>query len=131
MSRILYPKAEASGARIRPHECDLAAIPREVLYPNRTEMECLEIENDNHKLSGYSFRTKDRLKDVVAYFEAPLDRTRRFGTSRSNTEERREVRDGSKEFLFSYFLWQRADLVGFVGYREEITYKEGANRPEN
>jgi hypothetical protein len=85
-------------------------------------MMLVEIKNDSHTLSAYFFRAKDRLKNVVAFYEAPLDPTRRFGTSRSSTEERREERkreDGTKEFLFSYLLAQRFDLIAFVGYREE------------
>ena len=96
--------------------------PQNLLYPSRTETACLEIENETHTLSAFFFRTSDRLKNVVAFYEAPLDPTRRFGTSRSPTEERREERrreDGSKEFLFSYLLVQRFDLLAFVGYREE------------
>jgi len=115
--KIMLPKSEAAGAKISLQECDLAGIPPTVLYPNRTEMACLEISNDTHHLSAFFFRTKDNLKRVVDFFEAPLDRTRHFGTSRSNDEERREE-DKSHAFLFSYLLHQSADLVGFVGYRE-------------
>jgi hypothetical protein len=115
--KIMLPKPEAAGAKINLQPCDLTAIPPHLLYPNRTEMACLEISNDTHNLSAFFFRTKDSLKKVVDFYEAPLDRTRRFGTSRSNDEERREE-DKSRAFLFSYLLHQSADLVGFVGYRE-------------
>ena len=72
---------------------------------------------DTHRLSAFFFRTRDSLKKVVDFYEAPLDPTRRFGTSRSNDEERREE-DKSRAFLFSYLLHQSADLEAFVGYRE-------------
>jgi phosphate/sulfate permease len=124
---ILFPKSEAAGAKIRLTECDLSAIPPQLLYPRRNETACLEIDNDSHKLSAYFFRTRDGIKDVVAFFEAPLDPTRRFGASGSTVKERTEERrreDGSREFLFSYFLWQRYDLVAFVGYREQPKPKE-------
>ena len=120
---ILFPKAEAVGARIHLQECDLPAIPRQVLYPNRTETVCLEIDNDAHKLSAYFFRTRDSLKAVVAFFEAPLDPGQRLRSSGPGYVERREVPShevGSREFLFSYFLWENYDLLGFVGYREEL-----------
>lgn len=132
--RIMFPKSEAAGAGIRLRECDLSAIPQHLLFPRRTETACLEIDNDRHKLSAFFFRTKDRLKDVVAFYEAPLDPTRRFGTSRSQTEERREVRrreDGSREFLFSYSLAQRFDLIAFVGYREERKPGKDPDSSEN
>jgi hypothetical protein len=120
---ILFPKAEAEGARIHLQECDLSAIPRQVLYPNRSEMACLEIDNDAHKLSAYFFRTRDSLKTVVTFFEARIDPGQRLHSSGPGYKERREVlshEDGSREFLFSYFLWENYDLVGFVGYREEL-----------
>ncbi len=110
--KIMFPKSEAEGARIRLRECDLSAIPQHLLYPSRTETACLEIDNDDHTLSAFFFRTRDRLKNVVDFYEAPLDPTRRFGTSRSQTEERREERrreDGSKEFL-SPTCWLSASI---------------------
>ncbi len=115
--KIMLPKSEAAGAKINLRACNLTAIPPNLLYPSRTEMACLDIANDTHNLSAFFYRTKDNLKKVVGFYEAPLDATRRFGTSRSNDEERLEE-DKSRAFLFSYFLHQSADLVGFVGYRE-------------
>lgn len=132
--KVMFPKSEAAGARIRVRECDSSAIPQHLLYPRRVETVCVEIDNDNHVLSAFYFRTKDRLKDVVAFYEVPLDSSRRFGTSRSQTEERREERireDGSREFLFSYFLSQRVDLMAFVGYREERKPEKSTESSEN
>ena len=122
---ILLPKSETEDAHIRVHNCDASAIPPQLLYPNRTETACVEIENGKGKLSAYFFRSKDDMKKVVAFFEAPLDPVRRFGIT-STVEERREDRhldDGSKQFVFSYFLWERYDLVAFIGYREEFREK--------
>jgi hypothetical protein len=87
---------------------------------------CLEVDNDSHKLSVYYFRTNDSNKDVIAFLEAPLGRSHHSGVSPSHIEERDERRreDGSDEFLFSYLLWQRSDLAGFVGYREELKPKK-------
>ncbi len=120
---VLFPKAEAVGARITLQECDLSAIPRHLLYPNRSETACLEVDNDAHKLNAYYFRTGDDLKGVVAFFEATIDPDQRLHSSGRGYKERREVLphdDGSREFRFSYFLWEDYGLVGFVGYREEL-----------
>lgn len=119
---ILFPKSEAEGARVRVSECDLSAIPPQLLYPRRAETACLEVDNDNHKLSAFFFRTRDGRQDIISFYEAPLEKSRHFGTSRGKIEERAEYArggDGSREFLFSYLLWERYDTVAFIGYREE------------
>jgi hypothetical protein len=121
--RVLFPKSEAKNARVAIRECDLSAIPPNVLYPRRTETVCLEIENDEHKLSAFYFRTPDSLSQVVAFFNGLVEPERRFTLGRGDRmDERREERkreDGSRELLFSYLLQQSADVGGFVGYREE------------
>jgi len=35
--KIMFPKSEAQGAKIRLRECDFSAIPQLLLYPSRTE----------------------------------------------------------------------------------------------
>jgi len=118
---ILIPKSEAEDAKIRLVDCDAAAIPAQLLYAKRTEFTCLEIDNPSHKLQAYFFRTRDSLKDVVGFYNQLLEPDRRFSAS-NQVEERNETRrrdDGSREFLFSYYMWQRYDVVAFVGYREE------------
>jgi hypothetical protein len=116
--KILFPRSEADGAKVRLTACDLTRIPARLLYPNYTEITCLELDNDAHKLSVFYFRTKDRIKKVVDFYEAPLDPSRHFGSHRDTYSERREE-DNSRAFLFSYFLYEAVDTKGFVGYREE------------
>jgi hypothetical protein len=120
--KVALPKSEAPGATIRFEECRPSRIAKEQLYPNRSEMVCLVVDNDEHRLDAYYFRTKDRLRDVVGFYNEALEPNRRFTPSRSNTEERHETRkraDGARELIYSYLLHQDYDLWGFVGYREE------------
>jgi hypothetical protein len=121
--KILIPKSEAATARIGIHDCNPGTIPPGLLYPSRTESTCLEIENDEHKLSAYFFRTRDSIDKVVAFFNLLLEPNRRFTLGRGDRwDERREERkrdDGSRELIFSYFLRQEADVEAFIGYREE------------
>ncbi len=118
---VLIPKSEAEGAKIRLIDCNPEEIPRALLYPRRSEFACLEVDNAAHKLQAYFFRTRDSMKDVVGFYNELLEPNRRFSSS-SAVEERNETRvpdDGSREFLFSYYAWQRYDVVVFLGYREE------------
>jgi hypothetical protein len=122
--KILVPKSEVENARIAFHDCDLQSIPAPLLYPHRTETACLEIRNDEHTLQAFCFRTRNSLQDVVTFYNALLEPSRRFGLGRgvNSWEERREERrrdDGSREFFFSYLLHQKGDLMAFVGYKEQ------------
>ncbi len=120
--RVMLPKSEAGNARITVGDCDLSQIPQSLLYPRRKETICLEIDNDQHKLRASYFRTADYKDKVVEFYNALLEPDRRFTMGREDEKDRRvdvKREDGSREFLYSYYLSQEVDLRAFVGYKEE------------
>jgi hypothetical protein len=114
---VPFPMDEAPGARIHFVDCDLSRIPTNVLYPNRTAITCLEVRNEKHFLAAYYFETKDRLRDVVDFFERNVDPDSRIPLGlRDRTAERHRRKKFTHELIVSYMLEEGR---GFIGYKEE------------
>ena len=113
---VQMPTAELAGAKIRFVDCDLGRIPKNLLYPNRTDITCLEVRNDRHRLSAYHFRSADGWRPMQAFFELTVAPEFRLGAApRNYMAERALKKPFSHEFIVSYLLW---DGWGFVGYEE-------------
>lgn len=113
------PSEELQGARIRFVACDLASIPPALLYPNRSEITCLELRNDKHALQAYYFATPDALGPQVTFFELNVTPQYRLGapTGRSRAVVKRNWRkEFTHEFIVTFML---GGSGGFVGYKED------------
>jgi hypothetical protein len=115
------PSEELQGAKIRLVDCDLGNIPATLLYPNRSEITCLELRNDKHVLSAYSFATKDDLAAQITFFELNVTPQYRLGapTGRGRSVVKRNWRkEFTHEFIVTFMLGSSG---GFVGYKEDKT----------
>lgn len=115
------PSEELQGAKIRFVDCDLASIPATLLYPNRSEIACLELRNDKHALQAYSFATRDDLGAQVAFFELNVTPQYRIGLGsgrRLSVVKHDWRREFTHEFIVTLMLGSGG---GFVGYKEDKT----------
>jgi hypothetical protein len=116
---LQMPTDELAGLKLRFVDCDLNAIPPRLLYPNRTDITCLELRNDKHALSAYHFHSKDDWPPMQAFFELNVEPESRLGvgSGRKDYMAARTLKvKWTHEFIVSYMLWPG---WGFVGYREE------------
>ena len=69
---IMMPRSWVEGdTSIQFAVCDLSEIPHHLRYPGSSEPVCVQITNEDAKVSAFYFATKGRLQEIMKHYNAP------------------------------------------------------------
>ena len=121
---ILLPKSEAEEDSVVVEflPCDDAAIPARLKYPAATITACVRVTSVAHVLDAFCFLAKARLNDVVTHYDGAATGRRFDHRYAEETGRDGVLADGTRGFLYSYFLYEGGSGVNFavdafVGYK--------------
>jgi len=114
--------AEEDSVVVEFVSCDTASVPARLKYPDAPVTACVRVTSADHVLEAFAFHAKGRLDDLMTFYDGPG--TGRRLDHRYAEESGRDgvLSDGSRGFLYSYFLVEGGEgasfvVDAFVGYR--------------
>lgn len=102
--------------------CDSAAMPARLRFPGATITACVRITSAEHVLDAFCYAVKARLGDVITFYDGPANGRRFDHRYSEDTGHDGVLPDGSRGFLYSYFLLEHGSgfdffVDAFVGFR--------------
>jgi len=121
---IPFPKSEAErdSVLVEFTPCDTATIPMNLQFPGATSMTCVRVTSVRRVLDAFCYRATARLNDVVTHYDGPATGRRLDHRYAEDTGHDGVLRDGTRGFLYSYFLHEGGSgthftVDAFIGYR--------------
>ena len=122
----MIPRSLAEGgASIAFATCDPAQIPARLRMTGGSEPVCVRIINDGVTLSAFYYTVPTRMVEMVNHYDGPpTGAARRLGKWQEESRREGPLPDGTRGFLYSYYLYETAvdrewRMLALVGYKRE------------